>query len=464
LVLGDTVYVEKVSAQEARVVAQTPGAGSMVGSGIQVVLSMGLWEPQQVQAPANNTGPDSLTDPPAPTTFPMPDIIGLTIAEAERMVLSAGQNAGATSARASIARRQAGSLPAGQIILQQDELGKQMRPYSENVRGTPGEVVFRVVISSGEDTRTFLMPNVIGLTVTEAERRVLSEARSTRATSARAVIARRQADARPAGQIIRQLEAPGTPLRPHMDDVSGTYGEVSFRVVVSSGEDRRTDNRDEIDPLDEYVADRLRNSVVVVRSSRELQAVRSLSRYFLMEEPPSGTAGNRLTYTQSTAFFVSEDGLMITTPLPPDSTSVTVQLPSGRSGVPVFSVLLSREFNLEAIAIEGFSGDVNTLELNGPDPERGTPVYLLGYALNTDWRLASGRVTGQAELSNGQRGIVTSIDHRDGFSGAPVVDQKGLLVGVAHSADASGKVIVIPVEQAANFRREVSRALRDYAD
>jgi beta-lactam-binding protein with PASTA domain len=79
------------------------------------------------------------------------------------------------------------------------------------------------------------MPSVIGLTVPEAQERVLSAGQKFRATSARAQIVNRRADARPAGQIIQQLESPGTPMRPYMDDVGGNYGEVAFRVVVSTG-------------------------------------------------------------------------------------------------------------------------------------------------------------------------------------------------------------------------------------
>ena len=80
--------------------------------------------------------------------------------------------------------------------------------------------------------RQFLMPNVIGLTVAEAESRVYSAGRSIRATSAKAQIVERRSDARPAGQIIRQMELPGKLMRPDMD---GKYGEVTFSVVVSTG-------------------------------------------------------------------------------------------------------------------------------------------------------------------------------------------------------------------------------------
>jgi hypothetical protein len=82
---------------------------------------------------------------------------------------------------------------------------------------------------------TFAMPNVVGLTIRVAEMQVRAAARTIRAKSAQALVVDRQSDSRPAGQIIRQLEPPGTQMRPYLDDVGGTYGQVTFRVVVSTG-------------------------------------------------------------------------------------------------------------------------------------------------------------------------------------------------------------------------------------
>ena len=94
--------------------------------------------------------------------------------------------------------------------------------------GTPEHV-------PAQSRTTFPMPSVIGLTVAEAEKRVLTAGRNFGATSARIVVVSRQSDARPAGQITRQLESPSTPMHPYMDDVGGNYGEVAFSVVVSTG-------------------------------------------------------------------------------------------------------------------------------------------------------------------------------------------------------------------------------------
>jgi beta-lactam-binding protein with PASTA domain len=58
---------------------------------------------------------------------------------------------------------------------------------------------------------TFPMPNVIGLTIAEAEKQVYSAGRSIGASSANAQEVDRRSDARPAGQIIQQLQPPGTP-------------------------------------------------------------------------------------------------------------------------------------------------------------------------------------------------------------------------------------------------------------
>ena len=79
------------------------------------------------------------------------------------------------------------------------------------------------------------MPDVTGLTIPQAQEKVLTAGRGARASSARAIVYARQSNARPAGQIIRQLEPPGTQMRAYLDDVGGKFGEVTFRVVVSTG-------------------------------------------------------------------------------------------------------------------------------------------------------------------------------------------------------------------------------------
>ena len=83
--------------------------------------------------------------------------------------------------------------------------------------------------------QSFPMPDVTGLTTADAEKRVTAAGSNAGARSARAVVVDRLPDDRPAGRIIRQLDAPGTPMRPYRDDVGGVYGQVTFRVVLSSG-------------------------------------------------------------------------------------------------------------------------------------------------------------------------------------------------------------------------------------
>jgi beta-lactam-binding protein with PASTA domain len=168
--------------------------------------------------------------------FPMPNVIGLTEVDAERQVQSAGKAYGASSAEAVVVGRRPDSRPAGRIIQQLEAPGTPMRPYMDDVGGIYGQVTFRVVVSSGPPRpTTFPMPNVVGLTVPDAERRVLSAGREIRATGARALVVGRESNAQPAGQIIRQLESPGTQMGRETDDVGGNYGQVTFRVVVSTG-------------------------------------------------------------------------------------------------------------------------------------------------------------------------------------------------------------------------------------
>ena len=76
----------------------------------------------------------------------------------------------------------------------------------------------------------FPMPNVIGLTITEAQKRVLSAGQNVGTASAMGVAIAGHKDARPAGVIIKQAESPGTPISPNLDN-----GEVTFIVEVSQG-------------------------------------------------------------------------------------------------------------------------------------------------------------------------------------------------------------------------------------
>lgn len=79
------------------------------------------------------------------------------------------------------------------------------------------------------------MPAVVGLTVDEAQKQVAAAGQNYRVRSARAEIIGRRPDARPPGQIVEQREPIGSPMRPYLDDVGGTYGEVVFGVVLSTG-------------------------------------------------------------------------------------------------------------------------------------------------------------------------------------------------------------------------------------
>ena len=97
------------------------------------------------------------------------------------------------------------------------------------------KVIQYPAIKAVQNPATFSMPSVVGLTVSEAQERVLAAGRNSRASSARAEIVGRRIDARPAGRIVEQLNPVGSPMRPYLDDVGGKYGEVVFRVVLSTG-------------------------------------------------------------------------------------------------------------------------------------------------------------------------------------------------------------------------------------
>ncbi|MGA9575136.1 MAG: PASTA domain-containing protein [Lysobacterales bacterium] len=165
----------------------------------------------------------------------MPNVVGLTKEEAEKRVLEAGRSQRTTSAKANVVEYKTDNRPAGQIIQQLDQFGKAMFPYMDDVGGIYGQVVFRVVVSTGPPAATtFSMPRVIGRTVPDAERMVLTAGRAVRARTAKAGVEYRS-DQQRAGLIIDQRPSPGSPIGPSSEDVGGRYGEVVFQVVVSTG-------------------------------------------------------------------------------------------------------------------------------------------------------------------------------------------------------------------------------------
>jgi beta-lactam-binding protein with PASTA domain len=169
--------------------------------------------------------------------FPMPGIEGLSVQQAEQRVTRAGSAAGARSAKATVRQYvYHPGIPRDRIVRQFPPAGTPVRPYMDDVGGVYGQVSFQVDLSRGPPRPTsFPMPEVVGLTIPQAESVVASASRAVGGRGARAQVVGEQPGDRPAGTILRQLERPGTAMSPSRDDVGGNYGVTGFRVVLSTG-------------------------------------------------------------------------------------------------------------------------------------------------------------------------------------------------------------------------------------
>lgn len=113
-----------------------------------------------------------------------------------------------------------------------------------------GILFFLIGASAAQKTPTsFTMPNVVGMTVEEAEKAVAKAGQHSTLRTAKAHIEKRVASPSPAGQIISQLPASGEVIHVTVGNLTLTYfdqnafGQANFAVTVSTGPARTPINK-----------------------------------------------------------------------------------------------------------------------------------------------------------------------------------------------------------------------------
>lgn len=151
-----------------------------------------------------------------------------------------------------------------------------------------------------------------------------------------------------------------------------------------------------------------------------------------------------------TGFFVSSDGLVFVPSFALSKEPFKIEIPlSGESYIAELVkrddnqhlALLRVELAAPAIPIKRFEDQIETGEL----------VVALGYAGASGWKSTVGRITGEIVDRTGSNRIASDIETHPGMAGAPVVNTRGELIGVAESKDAQGTRLLIPAKNVLKF-------------
>lgn len=200
---------------------------------------------------------------PSRTSFPMPDIRGLTAQEAERRVMISGEGTIISSAKAVIDGQRLHWRLEGQVISQSPRAGQAISIYSDDVGGQYGQATFQITVSAGNST-----PNFIGAPRSNAEDR--AERLGLNLGFDPPV----QSWNTPEGRIVTQDPEPNAPLR----------RDLRVKARLSSGF-----------PLPDYEGEELE---LLMRDAREyrfrVETTRENHRSYpadtiISQDPPAGT-------------------------------------------------------------------------------------------------------------------------------------------------------------------------------
>ena len=148
----------------------------------------------------------------------------------------------------------------------------------------------------------------------------------------------------------------------------------------------------------------------------------------------------------STGFFVSSDGLAVVPAFALSQEPFRAKL--DYSG-PAYSVELVRKDNARDLALVRvrLPNAVAPLSLSKPPVTLGQQVIALGYTPDRPWVSVVGRVTGLAPDK-----VLSDLQLQPGMAGAPVVNTKSELVGMAIASDPERRTgILIPAATIVDF-------------
>ena len=148
----------------------------------------------------------------------------------------------------------------------------------------------------------------------------------------------------------------------------------------------------------------------------------------------------------STAFFISSDDLALVPSfaLGDGNTPYFIQLAA--SDEKHSAQLLKRNDNLWLALVKvNAPGTVIPIPKTAAKVAPGDQVAALGYTPDFKWLSVVGRILGETQES-GQQRTIANLELRPGMAGAPVMNMRGELVGMAVASDGRGTSHLIPAE------------------
>lgn len=147
------------------------------------------------------------------------------------------------------------------------------------------------------------------------------------------------------------------------------------------------------------------------------------------------------TTSLSTGFFVSSDGLVIVPSFALSKEPFFVEIP--RIGKSMLAEVIKRDDQKSLALLKIKLADpVVPIEKFSNKIELGDQVVALGYAGASGWISTVGRITGDVKGHTGSNRVASDIETKPGMAGAPVINTKGELVGIAESRDAQGTCVI----------------------
>lgn len=162
--------------------------------------------------------------------------------------------------------------------------------------------------------------------------------------------------------------------------------------------------------------------------------------------------------SQSTGFFVSNDGLLVVPSfvLQSDTAAaerITVQL-HGVQDLFVADVLARDDTAHLALLRVRVGRPVTPAQAWNTEPKIGEQALALAFVSGSEWVSRSGIIVAdEMEIGGATGRILTNISSAPGFAGAPVVDTSGRILGMAESRDPEGHSVVIRASSIVTFLR-----------
>lgn len=150
--------------------------------------------------------------------------------------------------------------------------------------------------------------------------------------------------------------------------------------------------------------------------------------------------------TSSTGFFVSADGLAVVPSFVLDQEPFRAKLESSGAAYPVVLIRKDTSINLALVQVT-LPYAVAPIALSKPLVTLGQQIIALGYAPERPWVSIVGRVTGLAPDK-----VLSDLQLQPGMAGAPVVNTKSELVGMAIASDFESRTgILVPAATIVDF-------------